>query len=542
MSSLIKSLQRQAPPAPRTEAFDVPPTFLGFLEKLGVRPKPGQAEFIRVAYDRVEPVDRALAVTIFGDIDFSDLSLGARAVVAAVCGGRAGKTYLLIALRLVHGMLVRDLSSMAPGQRAVALVIAPNDKLRQEAVNYAVGAVRSHPGLKPLLRVPRGTKDDDLVSEFGLYRADFDRVVMFESGVATRGGYGGRGRALTDCALDECAFFRDASSKINDADIFAAASPRVLPGGQTILASTPWAEAGLLYDFHKRNFGKPTDALAVHAPTLLLHDSEMTRTIVAREKLRDPENARREFDAEFMTGGTTVFFESVTLDAMLVDQLFVIQPGDIIGAGGDFAFRSDSSALLMVAKRGDDLHFFDGTEERPEPGKPLKPSRTVSRFSEIIAGRCDYVTADQHHRSSIEEHLTESGLVYSPAPATPADNYVRTRQLLREGRVFVHKANLPPELVTRLVQQLRETQGRPTPGGGMSIMHPRWAKGGHGDLADAFTLALWQVCGDSVGAPEPEMGTKEWEAVRREKRQQRMVESATGAADRGRRAFWRKTG
>lgn len=539
---LAKMLQAKAPPRTEFTPVDVPRTYLGFLEWLGVAPHPGQAEFIRVAYDGAEPVDRRLAERIFGPLEFGSLPLGARAVVAAVCGGRAGKTYLLIALRMVWGMLVRDLSSMAPGQRAVALVVAPNDKLRQEAVNYAVGAVRSKPELKQLLRVPRGTKDDDLVSEFGIYRQDFDRVVMFESGVATRGGYGGRGRALTDCALDECAFFRDASYKVNDADIFAAASPRVLPGGQTILASTPWAEAGLLYDFHKRNYGKPVDALSAHAPTLTLHDSELTRTIVGREKLRDPENARREFDAEFMTGGTTIFFEGSSLEGMLTSELFTVQKADVVGAGGDFAFRGDSSALLMVAMRGPMLHIFDGTEERPKPGEPLKPSQTVRRFVEVIGGRCDYVTADQHHRSSIEEHLLEHGLVYSPAPSTPAENYVRARQLLREGLVRVHTSNLPKELVERLVQQLRETQGRPTAGGGMSILHPRWAKGGHGDLADAFTLAIWQVCGNAVAAPKPELGTKDWEAQRREQRQKRMVDDTSSPADRGRRAYWRRAG
>jgi len=69
----------------------------------------------------------------------------------------------------------------------------------------------------------------------------------------------------------------------------------------------------------------------------------------------------------------------------------------------------------------------------------------------------------------------------------------------------------------------------------MSIKHPRWAMGGHGDLADAFTLAIWQVCGQPLAAPDPEQGTKEWEAVDREKRQRRMQERAD-------RPFWKKAG
>jgi hypothetical protein len=220
---------------------------------------------------------------------------------------------------------------------------------------------------------------------------------------------------------------------------------------------------------------------------------------------------------------------------MLTDDVFALQPRDVVGAGGDFAFRGDSSALLMVALRGDMLHIFDGTEERPTPEAPLKPSTTVARFVEVIAGRCDYVTADHHHRSSIEEHLQDRGLIYSPSPNAPAENYVRARQLLREGKVRLHTKNLPEELVARLLQQLRETQGKPTAGGGMSIKHPRWAMGGHGDLADAFTLAIWQVCGQPIAAPPPEVGTQEWAAAQRDQRQRAM-------RDRAERPFWRRAG
>src|SRR4051812_33461033 len=114
---LAKMLQtKRANPA--TETVRVPPTFLGFLGWLGITPTAGQAELARVAFDGAEPVDRKLAERIFGSIDFARLPVGLRRVVVAVVGGRGGKTYLLIALRLVWGMLVRDLSVLAPGEQA----------------------------------------------------------------------------------------------------------------------------------------------------------------------------------------------------------------------------------------------------------------------------------------------------------------------------------------------------------------------------------------------------------------------------------------
>ena len=533
MSSLIKSLQRRAP-ARATEPVDVPRTFLGFCSWLGVTLTAGQTELARVAFDGGSPVGSADAVSLFGGV--VDVPVGARGVVAAVCGARAGKSYVLVALRLVFGMLVRDLSSMAPGQRAVALIVAPNDKLRTEVLNYAVGAVRSKPELAAMLvGLPRA---DDFI----LRRPDGEQVA-FETGVATRGGYGARGRALTDFALDESAFFRDSSFKVNDQEIFRAGAARVLPGGQTIVASTPWAQAGLLYELWRDNYGKPKDALVAHAPTLLLHDSEMTRGIVSRERSRDPDNARREFDAEFMASGTTVFFEAAAVDASVTDDVFVPAHGDEIAAGGDFGFRSDSSALVLAAKRGVMLHVFAGVEQRPEPGAPLKPSATVAAFAKCIGGQCSYLMADQHYREAIAEHLETHDLSYAPAPGQPAESYVRARMLLREGRVRIHGL----EFRDRLLQQMREVCGKPTSGGGMSIVHPRWSQGGHGDLVSALVPALWQVRGATVGANPAVVGSAEWERQAKLQRRAKRLEDAETPVwrskpvyDRGDKARWRQ--
>lgn len=505
--------------------------FGGFCRWLGVELSPSQAELARVAYGGAEPRGD-LGRRLFGFE--GPVPVGARGVVAAVCGARAGKSYVLVALRLLWGMLVRDLSSLAAGQKAVALIIAPNDKLRREVLNYALGAVRSRPELSAMLC-------DEAADGFGMRRPD-GRTVRFETGVATAGGYGARGRSLTDFALDESAFFRDSSYKVNDVEVFRAGSARVLPGGQTIVASTPWAQGGLLYELHRDNWSRPTTALVAHAPTLLLNDSPMTRGIVERERQRDPDNARREFDAQFMTSGTTLFFDGPIIDEATVAEPFKLQAGDVVFAGGDFAFRGDSSALVMVAMRGSTLHVFDGLEERPE-GAPLKPSVTVRRFAECIKGRCSYLMADRHYQEAIVEHLEEHGLAYAPAPMQPADSYVRARMLLREGKVRIH----PLPFRDRLLQQMREVHGKPTSGGGMSIVHPRWATGGHGDLVAALVLALWQVTGDEVAARAPTAGTREWEEHLREQRRQAFVADREkpwwqqhGEQDRGEGAWWRR--
>lgn len=543
---LAKMIQATAPRAAHGTDVDaeIPRSFLGFLDWLGIKPRPGQAEFARVAYDHEVPVDRELAEQIFGPLDFENLPMGARVVVAAVCGGRAGKTYLLVAARLVWGMLVRDLSPLAKGEEAAATVVAPREELRQQAINFGLGIMCMRPELERRLILPQGQKPEDKPSWFGVYRPDFRAEVMFEGQVASRGGTGVRGKWHTDLALDEAAFFRDATYKINDEEIFKAGRPRVLQGGQLIVASTPYAKGGLLFTLYRDNFGKPDTALVAHAPTLVLNDEPYIREQVEIERKRDPDNARQEFDAEFVEAGTIAFFEETTIEAALTSEPFSPEPGDVIAAGGDFGFRSDSSALLLVAMRGDELHLFDGVELQPGE-TALKPSETVEAFARCIRKRCSYLMADQHYREAIAEHLEAHGLTYTPAPMQPAESYVRARMLLRQRRVRIH----PLPFRDRLVRQMREVTGKPTSGGGMSITHVRWAKGGHGDIVSAMVLALWQVSGDVMVAPAPEQGTKEWEQQLKEARRDRHVASEERpswqhnerAADRGGRAWWKRS-
>lgn len=535
MSSLIKSLQRQAPAPKATEAFVVSQTFTGFCEWLGVRLWPGQAEFSRVAFDGAQPVDRAVAAALFGPVDFENMPVGVRDVVAAVCGGRGGKSYVLVALRLVWGMLVRDLSSLAPGQRAVALVVAPNEELRQEVVNYALGAFRSKPELAALLRLPRGTKDDDVVSEFTIRRPD-GQFVTFRGGVATAGGYGGRGKSLTDFAMDEAAFFRDRSSKVNDQDIFNAASPRVLPGGQTIVASTPWAEAGMLYETWRENFGKPTNALVAHAPTTTLNGSEWVARLVERETRKDPDNAAREFGARFMAGGTTVFYEPSLIEAMIDDSLSVdvpreCLPGESVAAGGDLGFRSNSSALAITHQNeANEILLAELLEQVPDlaAGKKLKPREVLSGWAERLQHHAvASVMADQHYIEVAREDLEETGVTVVDAPASPDEVHVRCRQLMRSGRLKIPRHD-------RLIRQLKEVQGRPMPGGKMQIIMPRWAKGAHGDLAAAYVLGVWQLLAETIELPKPKPGTREYELeMKRERFERFQADEARPSWDRG---------
>ncbi len=404
-----------------SEGSPVPALFTDFCEWLDVKLSPGQTEIARVAFDGLPPHDPELARRLFG----GDMRIGFWETVIAVCGARSGKSYILIALRLLHGLLVRDLSTMAPGQRASALIIARNDKLRREVLNYAIGAVQSKHELTEMLE---GAPTTD---GFGLRRGE--HIVRFEPAVATI--YAARGRSLTDFAMDECAFLPDESHNANDEEIFRGGAPRVLPGGQTIVASTPMGEAGLLYRLWQERSPKH---IIVHAPTLLMNSTPATRMYVEREMERDPDNARREFGAEFLTGGTSLLFEGKALSDACVNEGFQPGNGDEIAAGADFGFRSDTAAIVLVALRAGILHVFEGLEHTGIGGPP-KPSDTAKAFRFYLRGRCAFYMVDQAYSETIHDVIgLEAGYApYAPAPVPAETAYMRARMLFREGRVRI---------------------------------------------------------------------------------------------------------
>lgn len=468
------------------------PGFLAFAADQGVTFTPAQQALYSVAFDGAAPAGD-LARAIFGDV--GEVPPLARDVVVILKGARVGGSRFG-ALRLVHLAVTVDLSGLAPGELASALIVGPDLRLARQAYRFALGAVQATPKLARLL------EGDPTKEAFVLRRRDGRRVIV-ECLPATRGGSALRARSLVGALLTECAFFYDGDYVINDGEIFRAVAPRIVPGGQTILESTPWAESGLLHELFAKNHGKPTTALAAHCPTLLMRPDERTAAIVAAERERDPDNAAREFDAEFLAAGTGLFFDAKAIDVCVDASLMLpVDPesGGEDGPGkkwiwkgrchcaGDAAFSNDSSALAVVGKKGDVFHLLAIDEVKPKKGEPLRPSVVVHGWA-ALASRyaCPFVAADPHYKESVREHLEREKLDLRDAPNDQwgkAFTYLELRKAINEKRIRLPKHD-------RLISQLKKITSKPTPGGGLKISSPRARGGGHGDLVSALVLAVW---------------------------------------------------
>ncbi len=455
-------------------------TFIEFAARIGVKLTAAQRVLAKVAFDGAEPRDlvgaeRELARQLFGDVEV--IPPIARAVIAVVAGARSGKTYLG-ALRLLHLALTVPLSRLAPGESAYAVICAPDLRLARQAFRFALGAMRASPQLAAMLENP--TADS-----FVLRRPD-GQVVTVECLPATRGGSAVRGRSLVAFLCDEIAFFRDSESVVNDASIFQAAAPRVLEGGQLLVVSTPWAEAGLLFELHRDQFGRPRSVLVAHAPTVLMRPTQAAR--VAAEYERDAQNAEREFGAEFGSVGSGTWFDGQAVDDARGPYTEPLPPsGAKCTAAIDLAFSADSSAIAIVRAEGGKLVLVDWAERRPKKGKPLRPSEVILEFAALARRHgCTQIVGDNHYAETAREHLDalRVDFIATPGGATGKERtYRRAQQALVERKVVL------PDF-PRLLQSIKDVTAKAVPGGGVVISHPRRAGQGHGDLCAAVVLAV----------------------------------------------------
>jgi hypothetical protein len=463
----------------------IPTSFVNFCDSVGVQLTPAQRVLALVAcdalpVDHLSESDRGIARKLFGDL--GDVPNGARKVAVVVAGARSGKSYVFGGLRALHLALTVPLDTLAPGEVATALVVAPDMRLGRQELRFALGAAERSSFASSIV--------DPTTTSFSIKRVD-GHVVTLECLPATRGGSAVRGRSLVGAIMAECAFFYDADGYVvSDVEIYRAIAPRIVEGGQLLIASTPWAETGLLYELWRDNYGQPTTALVAHAPTILMNPSKAEE--VARETLRDPINAAREFGAEFMSAGAGQFFDSHSIE--VCSRLGKPSEGSSFG-GGDLAFRRNSAALVIVRRSGNDLGVVELLELVPQKHIPLTPSRVVKAFVDVlIRNGCREIVLDSHQIDFASEAFQRAGIVVVEAPSGnegKVESYMQTRTALDETRL-----SLPPD--ERLLGQLKRVVSKPQPGGGLAITSPLRADMSHGDLVSALVLATWRAASSAA--------------------------------------------
>jgi hypothetical protein len=307
---------------------------------------------------------------------------------------------------------------------------------------------------------------------------------------------------------DEECHWKDKDSERNPApEVLKNLRPTMLTNSKTARLwhlSAPYS----VFDEHYAAFERGTDRTfqtCFYAPTWVANPSETEETTRSREP--DEQTWQCQYKAIPLPSEENTFFPSDHIDSaiklggcppLLLETVSYV-------AGGDFAFRRNSSALV-VGKGGqtkeDRTPFFSLVSDREwtPVEKSLKPGDVLREAIDIAEhARCESLCCDLHYIETVREHLedTKIGLAEYPSHDT-ATAYVRVRVLLAQGRLDLSRAS------TRLISQLKQTTARPT-ATGLEIKNPE-IRGAHGDLVSALVCMIYQA--DQLGLGDDTTGGK----------------------------------
>jgi hypothetical protein len=395
--------------------------------------------------------------------------------VQKVVGRRGGKS-LVLGVMAVYIACVPDHSAyLSPGETPVIAIIAQDRRQAQIILGYIVGALRASDLFSEMIV--------DVLAESVL----LSNGVLIEVHTASIGAP--RGRTFLAVLADECAFWPVGDSANPDVEVINAVRPGLatIPYSLLLIASSPYAKRGLLYQNFARYFGRDD------APVLVWQGSteEMNSTLIgdpliAEMYSEDPERASAEFGAQFRSDIVAFITREAVEDCLARDVRELPPSGAIsyVGHVDPSGGSADSMTLAVAHLDADGVAILDAIREvKP----PFSPDAVVEEFAALLKSYgISRVTGDAYAGEWPRERFAVHGIAYDVSKKNTSTIYGEFLPALNARRVQL--LDLP-----RLVGQLVGLERRTARAGRDSIAH---APGSHDDVANAACGALVQVISD----------------------------------------------
>jgi hypothetical protein len=381
-----------------------------------------------------------------------------------IIGRRGGKSRAMATLAAYISGLCQH--PLVRGEKGICLCIAPD--LRQAAIvlDYCAAVFEASPILKQLIR-SRTTDSLELTNGVSIEvrAASFRRL---------------RGPTYIAVICDEAAFWYSEESSNPDTEIVNACRPGLATtGGPLIIASSPYARRGLLYELHKRHYGPDGDPLILVAQgaSRVLHPT-LPESVVARAYERDAASASAEYGAQFRVDiESFISREAVEACVSLGVRERPPVPGVRFFGFVDPSGGSADSMTLAVSHQADDLVVIDCVRE-VQP--PFSPESCVEDFSRTLKTYGIHrICGDRYAGEWPVEQFRKHGIEYEQSAEPKTTLYQSMMPLLNSRRI---------ELLDhpRLISQLCGLERRTSRGGRDSIDHPPNA---HDDVVNAVAGA-----------------------------------------------------
>ncbi|MGI4800695.1 MAG: hypothetical protein ACRYG8_43065 [Janthinobacterium lividum] len=389
---------------------------------------------------------------------------------ALICGRRGGKSRVLALIACYLAAFIDYEVYLAPGEVATVAIIAADRKQARTIFRYISGAMNSIGILKRLVQ-------EETTETITLK----NRVVIE---IATASFRVTRGYSFAAVLADETAFWRNENSANPDEEIIAAIKPGLssIPSSMLLLASSPYAKRGALYNLFRKHFGKDGSATLVWRGTTSEMNPRIDPAIIAEAYEDDPAAASAEYGAEFRSD-IAAFVTREVVDAATVPGRFELPhiTGTTYRAFVDPSGGSVDSFTLAIAHHEAERAVLDVLRETKPP---FSPEGTVTEYCALLKSYgLTQVTGDRYAGEWPREQFRKHGIEYVLSDRPKSDIYRELLPVLNSGRAELLDSRI-------LTTQLCGLERRTARGGRDSIDH---APSAHDDLINAAAGALLLV-------------------------------------------------
>jgi hypothetical protein len=341
--------------------------------------------------------------------------------------------------------------------------VCPSRRQAQNVLGYIRGLLHLVPALAKLIT----NETSEVVSlsngiSIEVFSASINRV---------------RGFTMLACLADETAFWPTDESANPDIEILRSIQPSLMTtGGMLMIASSPYAKRGVLWDWYQRYWGQDDAKVLVwHAGSLTMHPS-LDAAEIERQRVEDPEFVQGEYDAQFRDD-VAAFLDPELISGLVDRGITARAPRpdvqyfmalDQSGGRGD-------AAAAAVGHLEEGRTIVDALYHRQAPFVPSEMLAEVAALARRY--RVTRARIDKYSEPLITDGLKRVGLLSEVSEISQSDVYLRSVQFFAEGSVRLLDDR-------QLVYQITQLQRRSSPTSAKdTVTHPH---GAHDDVAAAL--------------------------------------------------------
>ena len=337
-----------------------------------------------------------------------------------VCGRRSGKSRVLALTAAYLATLVHWSKYLSEGEPGVIQIVAGDRAQAQVIFRFLSSFLKGAKALKPLI----GRQTAEII--------ELKNGITIE--IATASFKTIRGRTVVAALLDELAFW-SVDGANPDTEVVAAIRPSMLtiPNSMLLVASSPYAKRGALWEAYRRHYAKPGKILVWQSPTAVMNPTIPQSEIDAALE-EDPEKNKAEFLAQFRSDLES-FVPPEVVNAVTVPGRIELAPDRVRNAIGFLDVsggKADSHCCAVAFKNANDVAVLAALMEK----RGGDTEAVVREFAELLRRYgLSRVYGDRYGQAWVTDAFRRHDIELIHSPMNRSELYLELLPALRSRQV-----------------------------------------------------------------------------------------------------------